>query len=172
MFWDFPGACITPKKCKINFAVPSDTTLKIESPKYDNIEIRTGILHSCLDSFSLASPTPISTWKRLSSLNGGPWQHHSYFYYCKALLWTLQCLTMYIENSIDIWGYTCFFWVWWWFMLSNEISDFCQTFYLRQKNLYNVGDSSEEDFSDRKDPQHWENAGKGSTQKRRLSPTL
>ena len=59
--WDFPGACITPKQCKINFAVPSDTTLKIESSKY-NKEIRPGILNSCLDSFSLASPTPISTW--------------------------------------------------------------------------------------------------------------
>ena len=55
------GACITPEECKINFTVPSDTTLKIESPKYSK-EIRPRILHSFLDSFSLASPTLISNF--------------------------------------------------------------------------------------------------------------
>ena len=55
------GACITPKECKIDFAVPYETTLQIESPKYQK-EIWPGILHSCLDSFSLASPTPISNY--------------------------------------------------------------------------------------------------------------
>ena len=60
--WDErSGACITPEECKINFTVPADTTLKIESPKYSK-EIRHRILHSFLDSFSLASPTLMSNF--------------------------------------------------------------------------------------------------------------
>ena len=50
---------MTPKEWKINFAVPLETTLKLESPKY-NKDIWPRILHPCLGSFSLASPTPIS----------------------------------------------------------------------------------------------------------------
>ena len=37
----------------------------------------------------------------------GPWQHHSYCYYCQALSWIVRCLTTYIiEKSMDIWRYT------------------------------------------------------------------
>ena len=98
--WDVPVLASQLKNAKINLAVPSDTTLKIESSKYSK-EIR----HSCLYSFSLASPTPKSN------------------------------------------------------------------FLLTAKTLYSVGDYGKEDLYglDWKDPEHLENAGKGSTQKRRLS---
>ena len=51
MFWWL----LHTNECKINFAVPPDTTLKTESSKYSNAT-RSEVSHSCLNSFSLANP--------------------------------------------------------------------------------------------------------------------